>query len=70
MIAGQIDQGHYGHRARKPTWLLASRCVLPSLRWGPSVATREVELMGLAERIATPRAFRDLLVSMARTVRP
>jgi hypothetical protein len=30
-----IEQGHYGHRARKATWLYAVRCELPSLTWGP-----------------------------------
>jgi hypothetical protein len=31
-----VEQGHYGHRARKATWLYAVGCDLPSLRWGPS----------------------------------
>ena len=31
-----VEQGHYGHRARKATWLYAVRCELPSLVWGPS----------------------------------
>lgn len=34
-------RGHYGHRARKPTWLYAVRVALPSLRWGPSQAAAE-----------------------------
>jgi hypothetical protein len=29
-----IEQGAYGHRARKATWLYAVRCALPELRWG------------------------------------
>jgi hypothetical protein len=29
-----IEQGHYGHRARKATWLYAHGIELPSLRWG------------------------------------
>jgi len=33
-----IEQGHYGHRARKATWLYACGVrQLPSLRWGASV---------------------------------
>lgn len=32
-----VEQGHYGHFARKATWLYAVRVVLPSLRWGRSV---------------------------------
>ena len=31
-----VEQGHYGHRARKATWLYAVGCDLPSLRWGYS----------------------------------
>lgn len=29
-----VEQGAYGHRARKATWLYAVRCALPELRWG------------------------------------
>jgi hypothetical protein len=31
-----VEQGHYGHKARKATWLYSVNCVLPSLRWGPA----------------------------------
>lgn len=34
----QVEQGHYGHPARKATWLYAVGVVLPELRWGPSTA--------------------------------
>ena len=34
----QVEQGHYGNRARKSTWLYAMGCSLPSLQWGPSAA--------------------------------
>jgi hypothetical protein len=33
-----VEQGHYGHRARKATWLYAVGCELPLLTWGPSTA--------------------------------
>jgi hypothetical protein len=33
-----VEQGHYGHRARKATWLYAFGVKLPSLKWGPSAA--------------------------------
>jgi len=33
-----VEQGHYGHRARKPTWLYAVGCELPSFTWGASSA--------------------------------
>ena len=29
-----VEQGHYGHRARKATWLYAVGTELPELRWG------------------------------------
>jgi hypothetical protein len=29
-----VEQGHYGHPARKATWLYAVGCELPELRWG------------------------------------
>ncbi|VIO73863.1 hypothetical protein [Bradyrhizobium ivorense] len=86
----RVEQGFYGHFARKPTWLVTYKVALPSLRWGfgkrrldPAI----VERMGLKrairlgeigavggggndeERIATPAPFRDLLISMARSVR-
>ena len=79
-----VEQGHYGHRARKATWLYAVGCDLPSLRWGRSVASitprlgrdpiRErrigaVQRMGKSERRATPLPFRDLLLSIARSAR-
>jgi len=32
-----VEQGHYGHRARKASWLYASGIeLLPSLEWGKS----------------------------------
>lgn len=35
-----VEQGHYGHRARKATWLYAYGVDLPELRWGPSTGER------------------------------
>jgi hypothetical protein len=29
-----VEQGAYGHRARKATWLYACHAELPSLKWG------------------------------------
>ena len=29
-----VEQGHYGHLSRKPTWLYANDVALPELRWG------------------------------------
>ena len=82
-----VEQGHYGHRARKATWLYAFGCELPSLRWGKSEAsirldqgyhtaeerrratkTGACQRMGKRECAATPPAFRDVLLEMARSV--
>jgi hypothetical protein len=84
-----VEQGRYGHYARKPTLLLAYGCELPDLDWGigePRLDPAVIERMGLARakrlgevggrgggkdsapRIGTPLAFRDLLLTMARTV--
>jgi hypothetical protein len=84
----RVEQVAYGHIVRKPTWLYANGCDLPSLTWGvdprklpsmvqPSKARREtggrtpsVNAHGVPDslRIHTPPAFRDLLISMARSV--
>jgi hypothetical protein len=82
-----VEQGHYGHRARKATWLYAvkPRALLPELVWGPSQAsirladgyhsaeerrraqrTGACQRLSKPERLATPPAFRDLLLSIAR----
>jgi hypothetical protein len=45
-----VEQGRYGHYARKPTWLIAYRCRLPELDWGQSEMRLDpavVERMGL-----------------------
>lgn len=45
-----VEQGRYGHYARKPTWLYSYGCVLPELDWGESEARLDpaiVERMGL-----------------------
>lgn len=82
-----VEQRHFGHRARKATWLFAAGVNLPTLPWSPgppptawvgsctrladgSFSRRQgVERMAKRERIATPPAFRDLLISIARTAR-
>ena len=84
-----VEQGHYGHRARKATWLYAVGVELPSLAWGPAEGTaridagyhsaeerrlakdrkkRDVGRLSKQERTATPVQFRDLLLTMARSV--
>lgn len=84
-----VEQGHYGHFARKATWLYASGVELPELKWGclpQRLDQKMVERHGYeyarrkglvsmiggknkkAIRNATPIEFRDLLLSIARTV--
>lgn len=46
-----VEQGRYGHYARKPTWLLAYHVDLPDLDWGkgpPRLDPAVIERMGLA----------------------
>jgi len=75
----RVEQGHFGHRARKGTWLYAAHVELPRLPWAASTARawvswcgnhtrgKDVERMGKRERSATPEAFRDLLLCIARS---
>jgi len=39
-----VEQGWYGHRARKATWLYAVGCALPSLRWDKSPASSKIDV--------------------------
>ena len=74
----QVEQGNYGHSAPKATWLYACKVSLQSLRWGRSFATGRVKhsetrrrshkWMSDRQRLVTPKPFRDLLLSMARSV--
>jgi hypothetical protein len=78
-----VEQGHYGHPARKATWLYAVGCELPSLVWGKSSATarldqgchssserngKKVTRLSKRECLETPQKFRDVLLTMARSV--
>ena len=81
----QVEQGHYGHRARKATWLYAVGVDFPELRWGKG-PTPECYVSSCAKRAdgsffrqragltqreaeATPPAFKKVLLAMARSVR-
>ena len=64
-----VDQGHYGHDARKPTWLYGVGIdVRRALIWGPcsKPCVRPLEHMSKRQRAATPIEFRNLLIDMAR----
>lgn len=110
----RVEQGHYGHRARKASWLYAVRTDRPRLAWGPSATKAPIDFgfhtaeerrqfmrppagmspemrekrrrwlaryaqatgkeLVVAERMSkresslTPIPFRDLLLSLARSV--
>lgn len=79
----EVEQIAYGHPARKKTWLYAVNTDLPSLAEAEAEAEAVVSWCGritgasgwqgkkrLAKRArsATPPAFRDLLLEMARSV--
>ena len=84
-----VEQGHYGHMSRKPTWLYAIGCDLPELDWSrgaqrlhPTALARhgyeKARRIGMTAMVggkdktrirnATPPAFRDVLLAMARSV--
>jgi hypothetical protein len=78
----QVEQRHYGHKARKATWLYAYGVEPPSLKWGKGPAPEAwistdrpraelaarglAQLTGKASRM-TPEPFRELLLSIARS---
>ena len=79
-----VEQGRYGHPAKKATWLYAFRAELPQLRWGFDPEQRSKALVswcgnhvksdecrprvGKRAAAATPPEFRDVLLSIARSV--
>lgn len=79
----QVNQFHYGHRARKATWLYAFGTERPRLRWGGAHgATAVVSYcrnhrnsgdrrpeVHKRERSGTPPEFRDVLLAIARSAR-
>jgi hypothetical protein len=80
-----VEQGRYGHPAKKATWLYAVGVELPSLRWGcipdgeskalvswcgNHVKTGEVRpRAGKHIAARTPAVFRDILIAMAESAR-
>jgi hypothetical protein len=88
-----VEQGHYGHPARKATWLYCMGVELPpDLTWGPSPSRARLDggfhsteerraarergerpmhrTSGKVDNEATPIAFRDALLDIARQAMP
>ena len=72
----EVWQSAYGHAASKATWLFVSGCVPPAIDWSRRPGTHTVGRMTGQQKpyiqgaaaSATPPAFRDLLISIAREV--
>ena len=77
-----VEQRNYGHRARKATWLYAFGVDPIPLKWGRGappeawisadrpravLGGRGIGQLSKKEAKATPIAFRDLLLTIART---
>lgn len=78
-----VEQGRYGHVAKKATWLYAYGVELPDLRWGHEPGQRSQALVswcgnhvksdesrprvGKAAAARTPAEFREVLLGMARS---
>jgi hypothetical protein len=81
--ACQIEQGRYGHPAKKATWLYAVGTDLPDLKWGYKrdseghalVSWRgnhtsfwdRRDLVGKRQASLTPDEFREVLLDLARS---
>lgn len=80
--ACHVEQGRYGHAAKKATWLYAFGVELPTLKWGSDPDQRSSALVswcgnhvksgevrprvGKVAASKTPVEFRDVLIAMAR----
>jgi len=80
-----VEQGRYGHPAKKATWLYVVGVELPEFRWGTSHNGQSSALVswcgnhtkafdkrprvGKKKAAETPVPFRDVLIAMAESVR-
>lgn len=80
-----VNQRNYGHEATKGTWLYAFGVEPPKLKWSKGekptawistdrprseLAALGIRQLSKQEAKATPHAFRDVLLSIARTAKP
>lgn len=81
-----VEQGRYGHPAKKATWLYAYGVELPALRWGSDLDVESKALVswcgnrvksgesrprvGKAAASRTPLEFREVLLNIARSATP
>src|SRR5262249_293558 len=79
--SAHVEQGRYGHPAKKATWLYAFGVDLPELKWGFRLdqqskalvswcgnhvkSTERRPRVGKAAAAKTPIEFRDALISIA-----
>jgi hypothetical protein len=84
-FSAHVEQGRYGHPAKKATWLYAYGTDLPTLRWGSDLDAKSKALVswcgnrtksgdvrprvGKGKAAATPPAFAEVLLSIARSAR-
>jgi hypothetical protein len=76
----EVWQSAYGHRANKATWLYSACDRPPELNWSRPVGSHQVGFhdqrgkdrnkptLSRRDANATPRAFRNALLSIARSV--
>lgn len=68
-----VEQGHYGHRSRKATWLFYVGAAPPSLTWGKSEARIKMDLGYLTaaeRRAAVKRGATERLSKRERELTP
>jgi len=76
-----VEQGRYGHAAKKATWLYAHGVDVQSMRWGTAAGSQALvswcanhtskfeqrPRLGKVAAAKTPEIFRDELLTLART---